>query len=76
MDPFATRGHPGGSDEYPPAGSEPVTRYTGRTPSPTPSEVDALTSSFLNIRRYMNWRFWARKDWIGCVYNNLAFLFS
>jgi len=64
MYPYTTRGYAGGPDDYPPAGPEPVSRYTGRTPSPTPSEVEALTSSFLNIKRYMNWRFWARKDWI------------
>ncbi|KAF8510029.1 hypothetical protein JB92DRAFT_464148 [Gautieria morchelliformis] len=64
MEPYSPHAYPAQPDRYPPA-PEPLNRYTGRTPSPTPSEVEALTSNILNVKRYLNWRFWARKEWIG-----------
>lgn len=45
------------------------TRYAaGRTPSPTPSEVEALTEGFGWMKKMFTWRFWARKDWISMSY--------
>ncbi|KAJ7038592.1 snare associated Golgi protein-domain-containing protein, partial [Mycena alexandri] len=35
-----------------------------RTPSPTPSEVKALGDGLFNWRQMMQWRFWARREWI------------
>ncbi|KAL0573863.1 hypothetical protein V5O48_008080 [Marasmius crinis-equi] len=35
-----------------------------RTPSPTPSEAKELKSGAIDWKTLMNWRFWARKDWI------------
>ncbi|HEV7737226.1 MAG TPA: hypothetical protein VGO47_07650 [Chlamydiales bacterium] len=51
----------------PPPGldSRDVRYSTGRTPSPTPSEVAALSTNFINWKKFMNWRFWARKAWIS-----------
>ncbi|GJJ13613.1 hypothetical protein Clacol_007869 [Clathrus columnatus] len=46
-------------------GSDPVNRYNiTRTPSPTPSEVRALTNHIVDYKRYLHWRFWAKKEWI------------
>ncbi|KAJ7764824.1 snare associated Golgi protein-domain-containing protein [Mycena metata] len=39
-------------------------RQISRTPSPTPSEVKALSDGLLNWKQLLQWRFWARKDWI------------
>jgi uncharacterized membrane protein YdjX (TVP38/TMEM64 family) len=38
-------------------------RYS-RTPSPTPSELEALKSGALDWKTLSHWRFWIRKDWI------------
>ncbi|KAF8589010.1 hypothetical protein K439DRAFT_1333757 [Ramaria rubella] len=55
----------GSPEPYVPPDEAPVSRYVGgRTPSPTPSEVKALTGSLFDVKKYMNWKFWARKDWI------------
>lgn len=36
-----------------------------RTPSPTPSEEEALSvRGAVNWRPFLNWRFWIRKEWI------------
>ncbi|KAF8524914.1 hypothetical protein BU17DRAFT_42509 [Hysterangium stoloniferum] len=54
-------------DQYPPnpAALDPRNLYTGgRTPSPTPSEVDALSGSVIDFKKFVGWRFWARKAWI------------
>jgi len=55
-------------DQYPPnhgAAADPRFLYTGgRTPSPTPSEVEALSGSIIDFQKLRNWRFWARKEWI------------
>lgn len=44
---------------------DPVDRYgMARTPSPTPSEVRALTTHIIDYKKYGHWRFWAKKEWI------------
>lgn len=46
--------------------SDPVDRYgITRTPSPTPSEVRALTTHIIDYKKYGHWRFWAKKEWIS-----------
>jgi hypothetical protein len=38
--------------------------YADRTPSPTPSEVEALKTGAFDWKSLTNWRFWIRRDWI------------
>jgi hypothetical protein len=38
-------------------------REISRTPSPTPSELEALKTGALDWKTLSNWRFWIRKEW-------------
>ncbi|KAJ7629500.1 Fungalysin metallopeptidase-domain-containing protein [Mycena polygramma] len=38
-------------------------RIISRTPSPTPSEAQALSEGLFSWKQLSNWRFWIRKEW-------------
>ncbi|KZP22877.1 hypothetical protein FIBSPDRAFT_824015 [Athelia psychrophila] len=35
-----------------------------RTPSPTPSEQEELLGNGPNYKKFLNWRFWVRREWL------------
>ena len=65
MSPFP-RGYPNENEQYPPSIVEAPHRYAGaRTPSPTPSEAEALATNILSVKRYMNRKFWLDRRNMG-----------
>ncbi|TFK38388.1 hypothetical protein BDQ12DRAFT_110733 [Crucibulum laeve] len=39
-------------------------RMTGRTPSPTPSELKEMKTGAVDWKGMMNWKFWFRREWL------------
>jgi hypothetical protein len=59
------------NDPLPPMNAPVVVKLTedrqaiNRTPSPTPSEVEALKTGALSWKAFRSWKFWFRKEWTG-----------
>jgi len=57
------------NDPLPPMNAPVVVKLTedrqaiNRTPSPTPSEVEALKTGALSWKAFRSWKFWFRKEW-------------